>query len=118
MEAETRRKQAEAAARQRRAAEAEEAEARAAAREQAARKRKEAEEAAAQKAAAEAAAEAAATAAPTSNSAQHAELLERFSEAALSGDPSQLKAARDAAKKGGVPVKELARVFALAKEGS
>lgn len=47
--------------------------------------------------------------------AEQEQLLEAFAEAAASGDPSAIKKARDAAKKGGVPTKEIARVFALAQ---
>jgi len=47
--------------------------------------------------------------------AEQDELLETFAEAAASGDPMAIKKARDAAKKGGVPTKEIARVFALAQ---
>mmetsp|Transcript_80951 Transcript_80951/g.203693 ORF Transcript_80951/g.203693 Transcript_80951/m.203693 type:complete len:961 (-) Transcript_80951:54-2936(-) len=44
---------------------------------------------------------------------EHAELLDALARATASGDMTALKRARDAAKKGGVPTKEIARVYAL-----
>ncbi|CAE8599511.1 unnamed protein product, partial [Polarella glacialis] len=54
-------------------------------------------------------------AAATESAQQQAILLEQFAAAAVSGDPATVKLARDAAKKGGVPTKDIARVFALAR---
>mmetsp|Transcript_88284 Transcript_88284/g.274288 ORF Transcript_88284/g.274288 Transcript_88284/m.274288 type:complete len:649 (-) Transcript_88284:156-2102(-) len=44
---------------------------------------------------------------------KHSGLLERLAAAAASGDRAEMKAARDAAKKGGVDMKEIARIFSL-----
>lgn len=44
---------------------------------------------------------------------QHAEVLDRLAVAAASGDRAEIKAARDAAKKAGVEMKEIARIFSL-----
>lgn len=50
--------------------------------------------------------------------AEQERLLDAFADAAASGDPAKIKVARDAAKKGGVPTKEIARVFALAQQAA
>ena len=44
---------------------------------------------------------------------EHDVLLDNLAAAAASGDVAQIKVARNAAKEGGVPMKEIARVFAL-----
>jgi len=44
---------------------------------------------------------------------EQGDLLQNFAEAAASGDPTAIKRTRDACKKGGVPTKEIARLFAL-----
>eukprot|EP00930_Biecheleria_cincta_P022235 TRINITY_DN1626_c0_g2_i3.p1 TRINITY_DN1626_c0_g2~~TRINITY_DN1626_c0_g2_i3.p1 ORF type:complete len:1056 (-),score=219.24 TRINITY_DN1626_c0_g2_i3:150-2924(-) len=41
------------------------------------------------------------------------ELLDRLAAAARSGDPKEIKASRDAAKKGGIETKDIARIFSL-----
>eukprot|EP00931_Biecheleriopsis_adriatica_P065971 TRINITY_DN40403_c0_g1_i1.p1 TRINITY_DN40403_c0_g1~~TRINITY_DN40403_c0_g1_i1.p1 ORF type:complete len:801 (+),score=180.38 TRINITY_DN40403_c0_g1_i1:58-2460(+) len=49
---------------------------------------------------------------------EHLGLLERLASAARSGDPLEIKLARDTAKQGGVDMKEIARVFSLNVIGS
>ena len=44
---------------------------------------------------------------------EHEGLLESLAEAARGGDVAEIKAARNAAKAGGVPMKDIARIFAL-----
>lgn len=46
-------------------------------------------------------------------SKEHKVLLDGLAEATASGNPAAVKTARDACKKGGVPSKEIARVYAL-----
>ncbi|CAJ1351478.1 unnamed protein product [Effrenium voratum] len=49
---------------------------------------------------------------------EHDVLLEQLAQAAASGDVAEIKAARNAAKAGGVPMKEIARIFALNQGGA
>lgn len=46
---------------------------------------------------------------------QHADVLDKFADSVRRGDREEIRCARDACKRAGVPVKEIGRVFALAQ---